>query len=78
MSYARTRDFIHWETSRGKKLPLPITLMKSEVIDPAKVKEGLINCTFNFGFDDQKRPVVVYHRYDSKGNSQIYAARPSR
>jgi len=78
LSYARTRDFIHWETSRGKKMPLPITLMKSEVIDPAKVKEGLINCTFNFGFDDSKRLVVVYHRYDSKGNSQIYAERPSR
>jgi hypothetical protein len=77
LSYARTRDLIHWETSRGAKLALPITLKTGEVIDPAKEKEGLINSSFNFGFDDRKQPVVVYHRYDRNGNSQIYAAHPS-
>lgn len=78
LSYARTKDLINWKTSQGAKLAPPITFKTGEVIDPAKVKEGLINCSFNFGFDDRKQPVVVYHRYDQNGNSQIYAARPSK
>jgi len=78
LSYVRTRDFMLWENSRGGKCPLPITLKTGEVIDAAEEKEGLINSSFNFGFDVKQRPVVVYHRYDKKGNSQLYAARPSR
>jgi hypothetical protein len=77
LSYARTRDFIHWENSRGEKLSLPITLGTGEVVDPAREKEGLINTAFSFSFDERQKPMVVYHRYDRKGNSQIYAARPS-
>jgi hypothetical protein len=77
LSYARTKDLLHWETSRGAKLDLPITFETGEVIDPAREKEGFINSSFNFSFDDRKQPVAVYHRYDPHGNSQIYAARPS-
>ena len=77
LSYARSRDFVHWETSRGESLHLPITLARGEVIDPAKPGDGLINMTFNLGFDVENRPVVVYHRYDAQGHSQVYAARPS-
>ena len=77
LSYARTRDFIHWENSRGGPCDLPLTLTTGEVIDSAQEKQGLINCSFNFGFDAQRRPVAVYHRYDPQGNSQLYAARPS-
>jgi len=77
LSYVRTRDFIHWENSRGGKCPLPITLKTGEVIDDAQEKQGLINACFNFAFDAQQRPVVVYHRYDKKRNSQIYAAQPA-
>lgn len=76
LSYARSRDFVHWENSRGEPLALPITLASGEVIDDAKPGEGLINMTFNLGFDSQQRPVVVYHRYDAHHHSQTYAARP--
>jgi hypothetical protein len=76
LSYARSRDFIHWENSRGEPIALPITRAKGEVIDPAQPKEGLINMTFNLGFDAAQRPVVVYHRYDAQHRSQAYAARP--
>ncbi|HEY4246245.1 MAG TPA: BNR repeat-containing protein [Lacunisphaera sp.] len=76
LSYARSRDFIHWENSRGEPVALPITLATGEVIDAAKPGEGLINMTFNLGFDAQQRPVVVYHRYDAQHHSQAYAARP--
>ena len=78
ISYARSADFMHWEKSDGTPLPLPITLDTAEVIDPAPVRQGMINMTFNLGFDAEKRPVVVYHRYDAAGKSQVYASRPSR
>ena len=77
LSYARSADFIHWEKCDGTPIPLPITLETGEVVDAARVREGLINMTFNLGFDADKRPVVVYHRYDERGKSQAYVARPS-
>ncbi len=76
ISYARSRDFVHWENSRGEPLKLPITLATGDVIDAAKPGQGLINMTFNLGFDAQQRPLVVYHRYDAQLHSQAYIARP--
>ncbi len=76
LSYARSRDFVHWENSRGEPVQLPITRATGEVIDAAQPGEGLINMTFNLGFDAAQRPVVVYHRYDAKHRSQAYVARP--
>lgn len=77
LSYARSPDMIHWERCDGTPLVLPITLKTGEVIDSAPVKQGLINMTFNLGFDAGNRPIVVYHRYDSRGKSQAFAARPA-
>jgi hypothetical protein len=77
LSYARSRDLVHWENSRGERIELPITLAKGDVIDSAQPGEGLINMTFNLGFDAQRRPLVVFHRYDPQRQSQAYIARPS-
>ena len=77
LSYARSRDLVHWETSTGKPISLPITLATGEVIDDAKPGEGLVNMTYTLGFDSRHRPLVAYHRYDEQGLSQIYAARPN-
>lgn len=76
LSYARSADFQRWETSGGKPIELPITLARGEVVDPAKPRQGLINMTFALGFDADKKPIVVYHRYDTDGKSQAYVARP--
>lgn len=76
LSYARSRDLVHWETSSGKPLALPITLATGEVIDAAKPGGGLVNMTYRLGFDAQRRPLVAYHRYDQQGHSQAYVARP--
>lgn len=76
LSYARSRDLIHWETSAGKPLALPITRATGEIIDAAKPGEGLINMCYALGFDQQKRPVAVYHRFDAAGHSQAFIARP--
>jgi hypothetical protein len=78
LSYARSRDLVQWEDSRGRPLTLPITLATAEVIDAAKPGEGLINMSFALGFDANREPVVAYHRYDEQGQSQIFAARPAK
>lgn len=77
LCYARSSDLVTWEKSDGTPLQLPITFGTSEVIDSTPARNGLINMTFNLGFDVDRRPVAVYHRYDDKGKSQIYAARPA-
>lgn len=76
LSYARSRDLIHWENSSGKPLARPITMANAEVVDPAKPGEGLVNMTCTLGFDGEKRPVALYHRFDSEGKSQAFVARP--
>lgn len=74
LSYAKSRDLINWETSTGKKLPLPITLGSSDVLDPIPMHGGLLNRT-PMGFDRDNNPVIVYQKYDSKGDTQIFIAR---
>jgi hypothetical protein len=77
LSYARSRDLIHWETSGGKPLTLPITYATSEVVDAAGPGGGLINMCRELGFDAEGRVLAVYHRYDEAGRSQAYLARPT-
>lgn len=77
LSYARSRDLVHWETSYRKPVALPIKLATGDVIDAAKPGGGLINMVYRLGFDAQRRPVVAYHRYDEQGRSQAYVARPN-
>ncbi len=75
LSYARSRDLVHWETSSGKPLELPITLKTAEVIDPVPAGGGIINGNTVIGFDSKGRVVVTYHKYDAKGYTQLYSAR---
>jgi hypothetical protein len=74
--YARSRDFVHWETAGGKAVRLPITpLNKDVVVDPTPSGKGMINIGHGVGFDHKRRPIVQYHNYDKNGKSQIYGAR---
>jgi len=75
LSYARSRDLIHWTGSDGKSLDLPITLETSEIIDPVPAGGGMINGNTKIGFDTQNRVVISYHKYDANGKTQIYCAR---
>ncbi len=44
ISYARSRDFVNWETASGAHVTLPITPDNKEVIvDPVSTQNGLIN-----------------------------------
>lgn len=76
LSYARSRDLVHWETSAGQSLSLPISRKTGEIVDAADIGEGLINMVQELGFDNQGKPLLIYHRYDEQGFSQAYLARP--
>jgi hypothetical protein len=75
LSYARSRDLVHWENAAGQALALPITLASSDIVDPVLQNGGMINNNTKVGFDAQMRPVVGYHKFDENGNTQIYNAR---
>ncbi|MEZ4989598.1 MAG: BNR repeat-containing protein [Saprospiraceae bacterium] len=75
ISYARSKDLVHWEQSDGSPQPLPITIENSEIIDPVPVQGGMINGNTVIGFDADGTLVVSYHKFDEQGNTQIYNAR---
>lgn len=75
LSYARSDDLRQWTDSGGRPLPLPMTLETCEVVDPVPPGGGLLNGNARLGFDRAGRPVITYHKYDARGDLQIYAAR---
>jgi hypothetical protein len=75
LGYVRSKDLIHWEKSNGQPVALPITLATAEIVAPVPTNGGIINGNNVVGFDRQKRVIVSYHKYDSKGMVQIYNAR---
>lgn len=75
LSYARSPDLVTWEDSNGKALPLPLTLVRTEVVDPVQPGGGMINGNVKLGFDQQNKPLIAYHKYDEQGNTQMYLAR---
>lgn len=75
LCYARSKDLVHWETSAGKSLAIPITLETAEIVDPVPPGGGIINGNTKIGFDSQKRVVLSYHKFDAAGKTQLYNAR---
>ena len=75
LSYAKSRDLVHWMKSDGSPQELPITLDNCEIIDPVPPGQGMINGNTVIGFDHGERCVVSYHKFDEAGNTQIYQAR---
>lgn len=75
LCYARSRDLVHWQTSTGRPLALPITRATAEVVDPVPAGGGMLNGHTKIGFDRQGRVIISYHKFDERGNTQIYNAR---
>ncbi len=79
LSYARSRDLVHWESAFGDKAGLPIRFDNATlVVDPIPPGGGIINGGHCMGFDSENKPVFAYHKSDADGNMQIHAARPER
>jgi hypothetical protein len=76
LSYAKSKDMLHWESVLGEKVELPMTLdNKSLIVDPVPSGGGIINGCERLIFDADNRPVITYHKSDADGDMQIYAAR---
>lgn len=77
LSYARSRDLVHWESAFGDEVELPIRISQTELcVDPIPAHGGIINGCQKLFFDADHRPVINYHKSDENGHMQIYAARP--
>lgn len=76
LSYARSKDLVHWETMDGTQLDLPITPRTAQfTVDPVPAKGGAINGGFHLFFDQDKKPVIAYMKYDAAGFSQLFVAK---
>jgi hypothetical protein len=76
LSYARSKDLLHWESIRGERAELPLTIDYKELyVDTAPVNGGLINIGIKIGFDRQGKILIGYHKYDATGNTQLFLAR---
>lgn len=76
VNYARSKDLLHWTTSNGKPLDLPMTPATVEVVDPVPMRSGLFN-NIRVGFTVYGAPIISYLKYDGTGNSQLFHARPT-
>ena len=76
LSYARSKDLVHWESAFGEKVALPMKLgNKALWVDPIPSGGGIINGCAKLIFDANDQPVISYHKSDPDGNMQVYAAR---
>jgi hypothetical protein len=76
LSYACSKDILHWESVRGETIRLPITISDSVLfVDTTPVNGGLINIGIKIGFDSENNAVFGYHKYDNEGNTQLFLTR---
>lgn len=76
LSYARSKDLVHWESASGEQVELPIRLDNRGLwVDPIPAYGGIINGCEKLFFDSEGRAIITYHKADTDGNMQIYAAR---
>lgn len=75
LSYAKSRDLVHWVSADGTALDVPIKLGARAIVDPVPVNGGIVNSNTPFGFDADGRVMIAYHKYDADGNTQVYLAR---
>lgn len=75
LTYARSRDLVHWEDSVGKPISLPMTLADGERIASVPAGGGLLNSSIYISFDQKGRVIISYSQYDSNGVWEVWNAR---
>ncbi|HTB85192.1 MAG TPA: BNR repeat-containing protein [Candidatus Sulfotelmatobacter sp.] len=75
LSFARSRDLKHWETSTGRALSLPMRVGNCEIVDPVPEHGGMVNGNVRLGFDAAGRVTISYTKNDAQGNTQPFIAR---
>ncbi|WP_412063960.1 BNR repeat-containing protein [Rhizobium sp. SYY.PMSO] len=75
ITYARTRDFIHWEDHNGKPITPPMDPGNSDMIEATGEGKGLVNAA-RVGITNSGTPVVAYTKYGPDGKNSILLASP--
>ncbi|AHF89982.1 hypothetical protein OPIT5_06860 [Opitutaceae bacterium TAV5] len=76
LGYARSPDLVRWETNAGQPITLPIRHATPGVtLDPVPVNGGILNGSGKVGFDKENRVLVIWHKFDANGNTQLYLGR---
>lgn len=70
ISYAKTRDFLHWFDSRGTLLSLPLSPETTETVLHTGANAGLLN-NAKVSLDPSGRPVIAFTRQDSQGHNTV-------
>lgn len=47
----------------------------AEVVDPVPPGGGMLNGNTKIGLDNRQRPIISYHKFDTRGKTQLYNAR---
>jgi len=75
VGHIKSKDLLSWENAAGVKLTLPITVATPGVLVDAIPEHGGVINRGAIGFDAQGRVIITYHKFDAKGNTQLYNAR---
>lgn len=79
LSYARSKDLVHWENMPGTKSELPITpSTKLFTVDPVPPGGGAINGAYRLFFHVDNSPMLAYMKYDKNGNNQFFVAKAEK
>lgn len=74
VNYAYSKDLQIWSNLKGDSKSIPITPADDLfIVDNVPEKGGLLNGLIVLGFDEKNKPIIVYHKYDTSGNSNIFA-----
>ncbi|MDW5288112.1 BNR repeat-containing protein [Formosa sp. PL04] len=73
LSYATSRDLLHWENAAGDLLNLPFKPdIKKIIVDNVPSEGGLHNGAYNIMLTSDNKPIIGYIKYDEKGLTQLY------
>ena len=76
LSYAVSDDLLRWSPRAGTSLGLPITPQTDPfTVDPVPSEGDIINGGHTMVFDTDNSPILIYHKYDEAGISQVHIAR---
>ncbi|OQW59440.1 MAG: hypothetical protein A4S14_05610 [Proteobacteria bacterium SG_bin9] len=73
ISYAKTRDFVTWFDSQGRRLAAPLSPETAETVLHTGPNSGLLN-NAKVSLGPGGRPVIVFTRFDAQGRNTVELA----
>jgi hypothetical protein len=76
LSYAQTRDFVHWTTHDGRPIALPLGPESMETVDDVGPNNGLVN-NEALSVSPEGLPYISYTKYAPSGRNGAFVASPT-